>query len=181
MRRLYYLLICSLFIVPASAQNIMIAKNATISFFSETPIENIEASSKTASSALDAKTGDLIFKVENTSFQFKKKLMQEHFNENYMESDKYPVSEFKGKITDPFDFSKPGTYTLNVSGTLKIHGVAKNYQTKAKFIVANGQINSSATFNVKVADHKIDVPTIVIKQIAEVMQVRINAIYQPKK
>ncbi|PST84564.1 YceI family protein [Pedobacter yulinensis] len=156
----------------------LVSKTATISFFSSTPVEDIAAVSKTGSSAINPKTGDILFKVNNTSFRFEKKMMQEHFNENYMESDRYPTSEFRGKITDPVDYSKAGTYQVTVKGTLNVHGVTKSYQVPATLTVNGTQISAACTFNVSVADHKIKIPSLVIKNIAEVMQVKVSATYQ---
>jgi len=180
MKTLLFILASSLCCLSMNAQNIMISKNATISFFSTTPAEDIEGKSTMASSVIDTKTRNLIFKVNNTSFQFQKKLMQEHFNENYMESDKYPVSTFKGKIVDNVDLSTDGTYNVTIDGSLDIHGVTKNYQTKATLVVSKGSISAKTTFKVKIADHQIKVPTIVFAKIAEAVDVRISATYQPK-
>ncbi|MGY0038448.1 hypothetical protein [Pedobacter sp. NJ-S-72] len=119
-----YIIICMcLFTFHARAQNILVSKNAAVSFFSSTVMEDIEGKSNTASSVINSQSREIIFKVSNTSFQFKKKLMQEHFNENYMESDRFPFSKFSGKITDDIDLSKDGNYTVNVEGNLDIHTV----------------------------------------------------------
>ncbi|UIR55632.1 YceI family protein [Sphingobacterium sp. SRCM116780] len=154
------------------------SKDATISFFSSAPLEDIEAKSNLAGSALNISTGDIIFKVKNTSFEFDKKLMQEHFNENYMESDKYPFSEFKGKIEESKKLNDNGNYTLKVSGTLQIHGVNKPYVTLVAFNVKNSVIKTLASFDVRLSDHKITIPSIVGKNIAEVVKVKIDATYK---
>lgn len=163
------------------AQDIRISKNASISFYSSTIVEDIEGKSTTASSVIDLKSREIIFRVSNTSFQFKKKLMQEHFNENYMESEKYPLSEFRGKIIDNTDLSQDGTYTATVQGNLNIHGVSKIHQTKVSFIVAQGVITAKTVFKVKIADHKIKIPALVFNNIAEFVDVRVSGVYQPKK
>ncbi|MGN7205801.1 YceI family protein [Pedobacter sp. SAFR-022] len=175
------IIICSLFNVVTQAQNILISNNAAVSFFSSTILEDIEGKSSLGSSAINANTGDIIFKVPNTSFRFKKKLMQEHFNENYMESDKYPVSEFKGKLEKPIDVSKNGSYNVHVSGKLTVHGVTKDYRSVAEIVVNNGVATAKSVFKVKVADHNIKIPSLVFKNIAEIVEVRIQALYQPKK
>ncbi|MDX3914574.1 MULTISPECIES: YceI family protein [Olivibacter] len=173
-------LIIPLSVAVSKAQSTFVSNGATISFFSSTPVEDIEGVSKNGLSALDVNTGDIVFKVKNTTFQFKKKLMQEHFNENYMESDRYPFSEFKGKINDPGKLRNDGTYQCMVSGVLTVHGVAKSYTAPVKITVNNGAITASCTFKVKTADHDIEVPTIVIKNIAETLDVKVAAIYQAK-
>jgi hypothetical protein len=171
-----------LFCLPGRsyAQNIFVANNASVSFFSSTVVEDIEATSTTASSVLDTKSRNIIFRVSNTSLSFKKKMMQDHFNENYMESDKYPYSEFKGTITDDVDLSKDGNYVVNVSGNLNVHGVTKSYQTKATLSVKQGIITAKATFRVRIEDHKIKIPSLVFKNIAEFVDVRVSGVYRPK-
>lgn len=156
----------------------LISKGASISFFSSTILEDIEAKSNLAGSAINLKTGDILFRVKNTSFQFDKKLMQEHFNENYMESDKYPLSEFKGRIEDSEKLSKDGNYTLKVSGTLQIHGITKAYSTMAAFNVKNSILTATASFDVRLADHSITIPSVVGKKIAETVKVKIAATYK---
>lgn len=180
MKKVFLIAIICLIHFSVNAQNILISKEAAISFFSTTPVEDIEATSTTPNSVIDIKSRNILFKVSNTSFQFKKKLMQEHFNENYMESDKFPVSTFKGKITDNVDLSKDGTYNVTIDGSLDIHGVTKNYQSKATLVVAKGIITAKTTFKVKIADHGIKVPSLVFAKIAEAVDVRISAVYQPK-
>jgi len=181
MKRMILMLGLCLSFMAATAQNIYVSKTTAITFFSSTPMEDIEGKSTTASSVIDVKSRNIVFRVANTSFQFKKKLMQEHFNENYIESDKYPFSIFRGKITDDVDLSKDGSYTVNVEGTLDIHGVTKAYQSKATIVVAKGVITARTTIRVKIEDHQIKVPSIVFKNIAEFVDVRISATYQPKK
>lgn len=177
---IFILYIC-LTSLSSKAQEIFISKNASVSFFSSTIVENIEGKSNVANAVIDISSRNILFKVANTSFQFKKKLMQEHFNENYIESDKYPFSSFRGKIKEDIDLRKDGKYTVTIEGNLDIHGVVKPYQTTALLIVSNGTIAASTVFKVKISDHHIEVPTIVFKNIAEFVEVRISALYQPKK
>src|SRR5690606_29851446 len=102
-----------------------LTRSGKVTFFSSTPLEAIEAFNNEAASVMDAKTGDIVFQVPIRSFKFENALMQEHFNENYLESSKYPKAEFKGKITDinKVNFSKDGTYNVTSKGNLTIHGV----------------------------------------------------------
>ncbi len=173
---LFILLSCSV-----NAQQILISNNAKVSFFSSTVMEDIEGKSAVGGSVIDTRSGNIIFKVKNTSFQFKKKLMQEHFNENYMESEKYPVSEFKGTIKGPINMDVDGTYKVSIEGNLNIHGISKAYKTQADLIVSKGTLNANAVFKAKIADHGIEIPTLVFKNIAEYVEVRIQATYLPKK
>src|SRR4030095_1374411 len=114
----------SLVSITASAQNRLLTRNGSISFYSKAPLENIEANAQTAVSVLDKKTGQLEFSVLIKSFAFEKALMQEHFNENYLESDKFPKSVFKGRIEDvsKVNFGEDGKYNVVVTGDLTIHG-----------------------------------------------------------
>jgi hypothetical protein len=158
---------------------IVTSHSARLSFFSEAPIENIKAESNTGVSALNLSTETIYFKVPMRSFEFKKSLMQEHFNENYLESSKYPFAEFNGKIIEQVDLTKDGTYPVTVQGELNIHGVKKNYTVKAELKVTEGEISANSTFPVKLVDHEIKIPRLVIKNIAEIVQVTVSAIYKP--
>lgn len=157
---------------------VVISENAKLSFFSEAPVENIYAESNAGVSALNVLTKTIYFKVSMLSFKFEKSLMQEHFNENYMESSKYPYAEFNGKINEQIDLSKDGIYPVNVQGELKIHGVAKSYLVKAELKVSGGEISANSTFPVKLVDHDIKIPRLVIKNIAETVQVTVVAQYK---
>jgi len=171
-------LFCGLLLTgTAFAQDVYSCRNTTMSFFSATPMEDIDATSSKGVSAINLKTGAIYFKVPVNSFKFKKQLMEEHFNENYLESDKYPNAEFKGKIVDNVDLHKDGTYNVTVEGTLNMHGVDKAYREKATVTVQDGKPTASSKFNVKLADHKIKIPTIVVKNIAEVVEVSVKAAY----
>ena len=103
--------------------------------------------------------------------------MQEHFNENYLESDKYPSAEFKGNIKGTVDPSKDGTYPVKVQGDLTIHGVTKNYKVDGVFSVEHGILSAKSTFKVKLADHDIKIPSIVITHIAEIVDVTVAVNY----
>lgn len=152
-------------------------KNGNISFFSETPMETIKADNSQVNAALDAQSGDIVFKVLIKSFQFPKALMQEHFNENYMESDKYPNSIFKGKITNlsTIDFSKEGTYDSVIEGDMTIHGVTKAISVKGTFTVKSGEmIHGQSKFLVQVADYDIKISGTVINNIAESIEVIVD-------
>jgi len=152
-------------------------KNGNIKFYSETPIETIEATNNQVNTALDSKTGDLVFKVLIKSFNFEKALMQEHFNENYMESDKFPNSTFQGKVTNisTIDFTKEGTYEATIEGDLTIHGVTKKISEKATFTVKAGdKVHGTSKFNVKPADYDIKIPGAVVKNIAETIEVTVD-------
>jgi polyisoprenoid-binding protein YceI len=117
------------------------------------------------------------------AFQFEKALMQEHFNENYMESSKYPKATFKGDILNfkEFNFSKDGTYPAKVKGTMTIHGVSKPMETTAQFTVKKGAISGASEFKILVADYGIKIPSLVKDKIAKEVKIDIKADYQPLK
>ncbi len=162
-------------------QDLFVSKNAEVSFYSSTPVEDIDAHSKTAVSALNIKTGQIYAKVENTSFGFKAKLMEEHFNENYMESDKYPYSLFDGKIIDHPNITQPGTYHVHILGKLTMHGVTKEYKVPATLVYQDGKYTATSNFKVKLADHKIEIPSILFTKIAEDIEIKIKTNYHPKQ
>lgn len=164
------------FINFASGQK-MFTKTGLISFFSDTPMEKIEAHNKSSSCVLDLSNGKLEFATLIKGFQFEKALMQEHFNENYMESNKFPKATFKGQIDNyvTIDLSKDKEYTVKVSGDLTIHGVTKPVATSAKLKVKGGKISSEAKFEVKVEDYDIKIPSLVKDKIAKVVNVVVSA------
>jgi hypothetical protein len=174
-------IIAILFIGIISAYSVQaqkyMTKNGNIKFYSETPIETIEATNNQVNAALDSQTGDLVFKVLIKSFQFEKALMQEHFNENYMESDKLPNSTFKGKVANlsAIDFTKEGTYEATIEGDLTIHGVTQKISEKGTFTVKAGdKVHGISKFNVKPADYEIKIPGAVVKNIAETIEVTVD-------
>ena len=155
-------------------------KEGHISFHSETKIETIEADNHKAVSIFDLSTGDIEFKVLIKAFDFEKALMQEHFNENYMESNEFPKSIFKGKITNiaDVDVATDGTYEVNVEGDMTIHGVTKPVATAGKIIVEGGKIKATSEFIVKPADYKIKIPTVVVDNIAKEITVKVDLGYE---
>lgn len=165
------------------AQNVFVTNTGVVSFFSATSMENIDAVSKVALAALDIKSGKVFFKIKNTSFHFKSTLMEEHFNENYMESEKFTHSIFNGEIANikNYDLSKDGTYDVTVQGKMTIHGTDKDYTTKGTIVVKGGKVVLNATFKVKIEDHKIKIPSVVGANIAEYVDVKVDAILEPNK
>jgi hypothetical protein len=114
-----------LFVTAVNAQDRYFTKTGKIDFFSNASMEDIEAKNKTVTAVLDTKTGAIAFSVQMKGFEFEKALMQEHFNENYVESNKYPKSTFKGKVLNvsAVNFSKDGAYPVSVEGDLTFHGI----------------------------------------------------------
>ncbi len=159
----------------ANAQKYM-TKGGNISFFSETPVEKIQAENRQVNSALDFATGNFVFKVLIRGFEFEKALMQEHFNENYMESEKFPNSTFNGKITNiaEVNLGKDGVYKVVIEGDLSIHGVTNKVKVNGTLEVKGGKVLGNATFNVAPKDYDIAIPKAVIKNISEAIKVDVN-------
>jgi len=163
--------------IAQAGQGTYVCKNARINMFSSAPIEDIEANSTEAVSVYNATNGELDFSLPIRSLHFQKARMEEHFNENYMESDKYPKAAFKGKVQSPPDLSKDGTYPVRVAGELTVHGVTQNRTVNGTIKVANGTVSMNSEFMVKCADHHIDIPQIVFHNIAESIRIRVAATY----
>ncbi len=178
------ILLSSLLIVVCSmgtfAQKYM-QTTSSITFFSSAPLEDIFAESKKSKSILDINTKDIVILMKPNSFIFKNPMMQEHFNEDYMESATYTKATFSGKIEGTFDVLKDGTYPVKVNGKLTMHGVEQLRIIDGNIIVKNGVVSIEAKFAVKVADHGIKVPSIQIKNIAEVVEVSIKISYKELK
>lgn len=180
-KMLIALLLISLPSLMAIGQSRYIDRAGKASFYSEAPLENIEAHTDQALSILDVQKAEIAVSLLMKSFQFEKALMQEHFNEKYVESDKYPKATFKGKLIglDKIDLTKDGTYTVDVEGDLTIHGETTPVKTTAQLVVKNKALSANSTFRVKVKDFKIEIPSIVVKNIAEEVEVKVSFNYQP--
>lgn len=181
MKQLFTLLILTVCCSALFAQQ-HFTKTGHIWFYSEAPLEEIEAHNYQASSILDVATNDIVFKVNMTGFQFKKALMQEHFNEKYVESDKYPEAIFSGKIMNPekVDFTQDGTYSAVVEGNLTIHNVTKPVKAQGDIVVKAGKVYAKSTFPVTVADYDIAIPSAVKDNIAKTIAVHVDISYEPK-
>jgi polyisoprenoid-binding protein YceI len=176
-------LICILLLAGlcSQAQNKWFTRTGAIKFYSATNAENIDATNNEVFSLVDLTKGEVAFQVLVTGFKFKKALMEEHFNENYMESTKFPKATFQGTITDlgKVNFKNNGAYQVNVTGNLTMHGVTNKVTLPATINVAGGKFNASSKFNVALADYKIKVPSLVSKQVAETVEVSVNCAYEP--
>ncbi len=166
-----------------NAQDKFYTKNGKIDFYSKAPMEDIEAKNKTAAAILDTKTGAVQFSVVMKGFEFPKALMQEHFNENYVESDKYPKAEFKGAIVNNSDinYAKDGTYTARVKGKLTIHGVTRDVESTGTLKVDDGKINTNSSFNVLLSDYNIKIPAVVKDKLSNTIKVSVDCKLEPLK
>lgn len=174
--------LASLFAVTLGfAQDKYFTKEGKITFYSKTPIEEFDAVNSTGLSIIDTKTGAIEMSVLIKAFEFKKDLMQQHFNENYMESDKFPKAVFKGTISNitEINFTKPGTYQASIVGKLTMHGVTRDINSDAIFIVSIAGVIAKSEFIVALADYNIKVPGVVKNQISQQIKVEIDNTYKP--
>lgn len=178
MRRIILLISFSVLAAwQVNAQKFM-TRTGKISFFSSTPVENIEAFNNEVSGIVDAQSGEVVFIVPVKSFRFEKALMQEHFNDKYMESDRFPKADFKGKIIslNEINFAKEGSYNATLRGKLTIHGVTKDVSLPGKVSVKGNTITAFSQFKVKTADYKIRIPKMVEGKIAREIEVTVDCI-----
>ncbi|MEX0968419.1 MAG: YceI family protein [Bacteroidia bacterium] len=167
-------------VVRLYAQELYYTDNGHVDFYSSAPVEDIKADNNRVTSFLKT-NGDLVFAIPIRSFEFEKSLMKEHFNEKYMHTDKYPKANFKGRIinVDEVDFSKDGIYDATVEGDMTIHGITKPYKVEGTLEVKGEQIIAKAKFPVAVKDHDIEIPKLLVKNIAEVVEVTVDITYTP--
>lgn len=168
------------FLASAVGQEKYATKTGEITFEASVPsFEEVKAENTNVSAVLDATTGNFAALALMKGFRFKVALMEEHFNENYIESSKYPKATFKGTIQD-FDFSKvsgEGEYIIN--GTLNLHGVDKNLEVPAVISIKGGAVLVSTQFVLNPADFKIKIPSIVSNKIAD--EVNVSAVFELHK
>jgi hypothetical protein len=180
MKRLTLLLILMVAVTAANAQKYM-TKNGFIGFFSHTPMEDIKGDNNQVAAILDISSGEMVFQALVKSFHFDRALMEEHFNENYMESDKFPKSSFKGKITNlsAVNFSKDGVYDVTVDGDLTIRDATNKISTAGKIEIKNGELIATSKFNISPEDYKIVIPGVVREKINKELEVTVLIKYSP--
>lgn len=182
MKKLLFIVAVIFLAEMVSAQKFM-TKNGHIGFYGHTPMEDIKADNNQVASILDISSGEVVFQVLMKSFHFDRSLMEVHFNENYIESEKYPKSFFKGKIVNisGVNFSKSGIYNVTVEGEMNIHGVAKPFSAKGTLEVKKDGIMTKSKFKIKPEDFNITIPGLVRDKIAKEMDVSLEMNYTPLK
>lgn len=176
MKALYFILFLTSTVFCASAQ--YIAPQGRVHFHSSAPLEDIDAISSEGHCSLNTSSKKVIAKVEIKSFVFSNALMQLHFNENYMESDKFPFAILDAEIISKVSFKKDGLYKITLKGNLEVHGVKQQRTIAGQLIVKDGQPEkATAEFDVRLEDHNIKVPTAIVKKIAEVIKVDVNFVF----
>ena len=164
-----------------NAQQLYNLTKGEITFFSKTPVEDISAKNVKPASLINLATLDIVVQMQIVHFKFPNSLMEEHFNENYMESAKYPKANFTGKINENIDYTKDGAYKITATGKLTIHGVTKNVTLTGTLTKKGTNLTLISEFDVALADYNIEIPSIVFQKIAEKIKVHANMIYDQKK
>jgi polyisoprenoid-binding protein YceI len=176
MRRLIYLTVILATSLTCEAQKKFAIEKGEINFASKAQLELIKASSDKVQGLIDPATNQFAFAVDVATFRgFNSELQREHFNEKYMESEKYPKAKFSGKIIESVDFSADNTYEVRAKGDLEIHGQKQTRIIKSRIIVKNGQVRVESFFTVPLADHNISIPNIVSQKIATEIEVDFTA------
>lgn len=176
-----FLIVCLVRVSCLAQTGIYSEENGVISFRSEAPLELIRASSNQLIGFLDNNRKTFSFKISMRSFQgFNSPLQKEHFNENYVESDKFPDASFKGKIIEDVDLSKDGTYEVRAKGDLVIHGIKQERIIKSTVTVKNNIINVNSNFTVLLSDHNIPIPIVVYKKLANEIKVEAKITFEPR-
>jgi polyisoprenoid-binding protein YceI len=182
MKKILLVIFASLVVYINCSAQLYFTKNARISFFSSALLEDIKADNNQVISILNTGTGEMQFSLLNNAFHFKKALMEEHFNADYIESVKYPKSTFKGTIENisSVNFNTDAVYKVTVSGNLTIHGVTKSITAPGVIIIKSGKIAASSVFRVKVKDFNISIPSTSKNNIAETVELTISCSYEKK-
>jgi hypothetical protein len=150
-----------------------------IKFFSQAAIEDITATNEKATALFDGGSGSIAFVVPINQFVFAKALMQEHFNEKYMESDRYPKSTFQGKITG---YNPDATMqTVNAEGKLTIHGVTRDVTIPGQIARSDKGLTMTSKFMVELKDYKIEIPRLMWQNIAERVEVTLDFSFRPEE
>jgi hypothetical protein len=166
-----------LFIANRGTAQKYFTKNGTIVFNSKATLATIEANNKAGTIVLDSKSGAIACSILIKGFTFEKALMQKHFNESYMESDKFPKAELTGKITNNADikYATDGVYTAKLTGKLTIHGVTKDYSNNLTITVKKGKVSGKAQFTVLIKDYNISIPAAVKDQVSNTVTISVSS------
>ncbi len=181
-KRNFILTLLCLLAVHTVAAQVYLTRNGTIRFFSEAPLENIEAINRQVMSALNTETGEFVFRLPIRSFAFDKALMQEHFNDNFLESHNYPNASFQGvaKEVESIDFSASGSYEVTVAGELTIKDVTKTINEPGTLTVSDGQIAGEAAFVIILEDYNVNIPRRYARNISPEIEVFVDVTLRPQ-
>ncbi len=178
MKKILLGLLCFVFALNSKAQEKYFTKTGKINFKATAPSspEKIEGLNKSVTCVIDSKTGAIQFSALMKGFEFERALMEEHFNENYVESTKYPKAEFKGQITNNEDvnYIKDGVYAVKVLGKLTMHGETKDVATDGKVNIKNGKVTVSSNITIALADYKISIPSLVADKVSKTVTISVD-------
>jgi polyisoprenoid-binding protein YceI len=152
-----------------------LTKTGEVSFFSSAPLEDIEAVNNKLGAVIDLNTGNYAFKIAIQDFVFPNSLMQEHFNESYLESEKYPYAVFQGEIVNLSSINYQNKNKVVCKGDFTIHGVTNNVEIESDIQMVDGMLFIESNFNVLLKDYKIKIPKVVLYNIAEEINVSVLA------
>ena len=175
---LLFLLLFSMWMVQAQAYA---TRNGFIGFYSKTPLEDIKAENKQVYAVIDPGKKNIGFNLLVKGFSFNKKLMQDHFNEEYIETDKYPKARFVGTYAGDVDVNQSGIYNVKVQGDLTLHGVTKTINVPATIEVKEGTLTGKSEFKLIPSDFNIQIPSLVREKIAKQIEVRVSIECNPTK
>ena len=171
-----FILIAALAVLNLFQDKVLTSKSGAVSFYSEAPLEKIEARNKKLLVNYHPITGEIEATVLMKGFEFRKALMQEHFNESYLETDKYPKASFKGHIDKKnISIAENGSFAVSASGSLTIHGVTNTVTIPGTIAVANGEVSLNASFDILLSDYKIKIPAVVRNNIGKSVRISIVA------
>lgn len=166
----------------ALASNVFVVKSSKVKFKSEAPLETIIAESTELKGILELQSKNFAFTINNESFKgFNSSLQREHFNDNYLDTDRYPVISYTGRIIDEIDFNKPGVYTVRAKGMMNVKGINRERLIKSTVEVKANAIKISTEFTVLLDDYSIRIPRVVNQKIASEIQISLVANLEPQK
>lgn len=170
------IIIAAILLQSATQRAMYKVTRGSISFRSDAPLELIKASSERLEGLFDIASKKFAFRIKTSSFEgFNTDLQREHFNENYMESSKFPYASFDGKVIEDIDYSQPGTYNIRAKGKLSVHGVDQERIIRVDVVVKDKKITAKSAFTVLLADHNITIPKVVHEKLASEIKVEVKA------
>lgn len=157
----------------------ILSRNGSVSFYSDAAMEKIEAHNRQVISNLDVTTGRMSFAILIRAFQFEKQLMHQQFNQDYLESQKYPKASFQGQIQNlsGINFNQDGTVPIHVKGILNLHGVSREVNEKGTITINGNQIRLNAKFWITLSDYQVKRPAILKEKIAKDVLVEVNTTF----
>jgi len=182
-RIIAFIILSALQLAGLKAQDngkVLVCRNGIVNFLSDAPLELIKASNRNLSGVLNLADRSFSFQVPVKNFEgFNSSLQKTHFNEDYMETELYPYSTFKGRIIEEADLSVPGEYSIRAKGRLSIHGVEIDRIIRCELLVTKDKIEAMANFTVFIADHNISIPSILNQKIATEIKVEVRLVFVP--